>query len=1113
MELPSFIEDHISQIPALQLLMKLGYRYLTPEEALEARGNRSSNVLLETILKKQLGEINKIEYRGKEFSFSEANTNTAILALRDLPLQDGFLAANKAFYELVTLGKSLEQNVLGDKKSFSFKYIDWDNHENNIYHVTEEYSVLRSERTDTYRPDVILFINGIPMVVIECKSPKLKHPIDQSIEQHLRNQQEDGIRSLYHYSNLVIGLAVNEARYGTTATSKEFWSVWKEQFQISVDEQVYIQELQQLKNAPLPDNDRTVLFEERFRYVLQYFNQLEQNDLTITEQDKLLYNLCRPERLLDLIYHFTLFDDGVKKIGRYQQYFAVKWTLERISKVQPDGKRHGGVIWHTQGSGKSLTMVMLAQLIAMHPKIKNPRIVLVTDRVDLDDQITETFKKCHKVVRQATKGASKEAIKKFNGEALSERELEIFNKDSSLLGYLLQTDDSIITTIVNKFESLVNKASASFNSSNIFVLVDEGHRSHYGPLGVKVRKVFPNACFIAFTGTPLMKKEKSTAGKFGGIIPGTVYTISDAVEDKAVVPLLYEGRHNIMHVNEKPLDAFFDRISEPLTDYGKAALKRKYSGRNKLVQSLGFIENTAWDIAKHFSDNIQETGFKGQLVAPNKLSAIRYREKFMEIAKTNKNLRVSAAVLISPPDDREGEEDAFEESDDKVKAFYKAMMDKYGNPEKYEKATINSFKKQDEPEIIIVVDKLLTGFDAPHNQVLYLTRNLREHTLLQAIARVNRLAPGKDYGYIIDYYGNLENLDDALHTYSGLEEYDPEELIGTLTNIAKEIEKLPQAHSELWDIFKEVKNKYDEPAYEELLSDEARRHRFYEKLSIYVRILKLALSSLGFNNQTPEKQIEKYKKDAEFFLALRISVKRRYSDELDYKEYEAQVQKLIDKHITSDGDVLKITDLVNIFDKEERQAELEKVTGKAAKADHIATRTLKAINLRMNDDPVYYKKLSELIRKTIEEYHQQRINEAEYLARAKDFEDNFFNGRRENVPSILKNNPTAIAYYNLTTEELKEGLGGKPNRVEIAAEVATGFDDIIKSGVFDNNQPVVDWQKNDDIKGKMRIEMDDLLFEIKTKYDLELNFAHIDQLIEECIKVAESKYKSEWSTN
>lgn len=1077
MHLPSFKEEHISQVPALQFLIKLGYRYLTPEEALEVRGNRSSNVLLETILKKQLGLINKIEYKSKEFPFSEANINTAILALRDLPLQDGFMEASQAFYDLITLGKSLEQNVLGDKKSFSFKYIDWENPKKNVYNVTEEFSVLRSERTDTYRPDIILFINGIPIVVIECKSPKIKRPIHQAIEQHARNQQDDGIRSLYYYSNIVMGLAVNEAKYATTATGKEFWSVWKEQFRSAPEEHAYIQTIQQLKNEALPNNDRTVLFKERFRYVLQYFNQLEQEDLIVTEQDKMLYNLCRPERLLDIMYHFILFDDGIKKIARYQQYFAVRWTLERISKVQADGKRQGGVIWHTQGSGKSLTMVMLAQLIAMHPKIKNPKIVLVTDRVDLDDQITDTFKKCGKPVMNAS-----------TGEKLVE---------------LLETNsDAIITTIINKFQSAVSKAKEVFNSNNIFVLVDESHRTQYGTFNVKMQKVFPQACYIAFTGTPLLKKDKSTASKFGGIIPGTVYTISDAVADKAVVPLLYEGRHSIMQVNEKPLDTFFDRVAEPLTEYGKATLKRKFSSRNKVVQSLSFIENTAWDIVKHFTDNIQGTAFKAQLVAPNKLSAIRYREILKDIG------RVTVELLISAPDDREGEEDAFEESDDKVKAFYNAMMDKYGNQEKYEKAIINSFKKQDEPEIIIVVDKLLTGFDAPRNQVLYLTRNLREHTLLQAIARVNRLYPGKDYGYIIDYYGNLENLDDALHTYSGLEEYDEDELIGTLTNIAKEVEKLTQVHSELWDLFKEIKNKYDEPTYEELLSDEAKRHSFYEKLSVYLRVLKLALSSLEFNNNTPEKQIEKYKKDAAFFLALRVSVKRRYSDELDYKEYEAQVQKLIDKHITSDGEVLKITDLVNIFDKEKRQAVLEKVTGKAAKADHIASRTLKAISLKWYDDPVESKRLSELIKKTIEDYHQQRLNEAEYLAKAKDFEDAFFNGRRSNVPDAIKDNSTAISFYNLASEEFNDGLASKENKVDIAAEIAIEIDNVVKANVYEDDYPVIDWQKNEDIKGKISIEIDDLIFEIKNKYDLEISFDHIDQLIAECIKVAETKYKS-----
>src|SRR5690554_1497535 len=297
MAVPSFKEDHISQLPALKLLMNMGWKYLAPEQALEARGGRTSNVLLESVLRERLKTINKIEYKGKEFPFSDANVSKAILELRDLPVQDGFIAANKHFYELITLGKSLEQSVLGDKKSFTFHYIDWKHPENNIYHVTEEFSVLRTGSNEHYRPDIVLFINGIPVVVIECKSPKIKNPIDKAIEQQLRNQQEDGIRSLYQYSNIVMALATNEAKYATTATQKEFWSIWKELFKTKADETQWIDELQTLKNKPLPETERTTLFRERYKNVLTFFRNLEKEEQTVTEQDKLLYSLCRPERL------------------------------------------------------------------------------------------------------------------------------------------------------------------------------------------------------------------------------------------------------------------------------------------------------------------------------------------------------------------------------------------------------------------------------------------------------------------------------------------------------------------------------------------------------------------------------------------------------------------------------------------------------------------------------------------------------------------------------------------------------------------------------------------------------------------------------------------------
>jgi len=287
------------------------------------------------------------------------------------------------------------------------------------------------------------------------------------------------------------------------------------------------------------------------------------------------------------------------------------------------------------------------------------------------------------------------------------------------------------------------------------------------------------------TGTPLFKKDKSTAKRFGGIIDS--YTVDQAVRDKAVVPLLYEGRHAVQNVSEKSIDTYFTKVSESLTDYHKADLKKKFSRADQLNLADQKIYAIAWDISEHFRDNWQgRTPFKGQLVCANKETAIRYKNYLDEIGI------VSSDVLISPPDEREGEDSAYEKSTDRVKQFWAKMMAEHGNPKKYEKQIISRFKNQTDPEIIIVVDKLLTGFDEPKNTVLYITRSLRGHTLLQAIARVNRVHEDKEFGYIIDYYGVLGELDDALDLYSALDEFEEEDLGGTLTNIKEEITKLPQ---------------------------------------------------------------------------------------------------------------------------------------------------------------------------------------------------------------------------------------------------------------------------------------------------------------------------------
>ena len=389
----------------------------------------------------------------------------------------------------------------------------------------------------------------------------------------------------------------------------------------------------------------------------------------------------------------------------------------------------------------------------------------MTDRVDLDDQIYRTFPHCDMEPQQAQSG--RDLAKQLSGPK-----------------------SRIITTIIDKFENAVRKGKLRNESDNIFVLVDESHRGQYGAMHGRMRKVLPNACFIGFTGTPVMKKEKNTINKFGGLIQPT-YTIGRAVEDKAVVPLLYEGRDVEQRVDRKSIDRWFDMMTANLTKEQKADLKKKFTTTDQLNKAEQKVREIAFDISVHYRDNWQGTPYKAQLVAQDKSTALLYKKFLDEFGM------VSSEVLISGPDDREGNEEVDEENLPAVQQFWKKMMAKHGSEEQYNKNLINAFKNGDEPEIIIVVDKLLTGFDAPRNTVLYLTRQLKDHTLLQAIARVNRLCEGKDFGYIIDYRGVLQNLNKAFDLYGKLEEYDQADLEMTLVDVAEEIDKLPRRHTDL----------------------------------------------------------------------------------------------------------------------------------------------------------------------------------------------------------------------------------------------------------------------------------------------------------------------------
>jgi len=542
-------------------------------------------------------------------------------------------------------------------------------------------------------------------------------------------------------------------------------------------------------------------------------------------------------------------------------------------------------------------------------------------------------------------------------------------------------------------------------------------------------------------------------------------------------------------------------VSEPLNEIQKADFKKKFSRADQLNSAEQKIYAIAWNISLHFRDNWKNTPFKAQLVCDKKVNAIRYHEFLNEIGI------VSSEVLISSIDEREGEESAYEKSTEKENRFWKKMMDEHGNSKAYEKNIISRFKNQKDPEIIIVVDKLLTGFDEPKNTVLYLTRNLQSHKLLQAIARVNRIYPDKEFGYIIDYYGVIENLDTALELYSSFEDFDADDLEGTLININEEIKKLPQKHSELWDIFKTVSNRRDAEAYQLVLRDEAIRVLFYDKLAVFAKGLKLALSSIQFYKGVDEKTIKRYKDDLLMFIKLRLAVIERFSDTIDYKQYEGQIQKLIDTHVTTEK-VETITELVNIFDKDKFQLEVENTIGKAAKADKIASRTAKHISEKMDEDPAFYKKFSLMLKEAISDYEAKRINETIFLNRVQEIMNNVLAHTDSDIPDILRDKDVAKAFYGLCIESLNEKLQDPIVKKEISSMAAITIDNLIQKAVLDGGKPIIDWQYKTNITGKLLIEIGDFLIdEVRDKYHIALSFGEMDEMAGKCIEVAKLRYK------
>ena len=1025
MDKDAYLEINASQRPALALFEAMGYTYISPADCDKQRGSRY-HVLLRDILRGQLRRLNRYVYAGAENEFSAANIERAMEDL-DEPLTDGLVRTSEKIYDALLLGKSYPETV-GDGKmlSFNLRYIDWDNPQNNVFHVTEEFAVDSRDRQHNARPDIVLFINGIPFAVIECKAPHI--PVDEAVGQMIRNQQAAYIPQLFKFAQLVVATNKNAVKYATAGTPKKFWSVWKEQ-----DDEW----LQTRLKALVPDR-------------------------MPTEQDRNTVSLFSRERVFELIRYFILFDANVKKVCRYQQFFAVREIMKTIAESDEHGNRRSGVIWHTQGSGKSLTMVMLAKTILMELKDCHPRVVIVTDRKELDAQIAATFAHTRLTPARATSGRHL---------------MELVNSARA----------DVITSIINKFNT-VERQEVKNPSRDIFVLVDESHRSNYGLMATRMRSVFPNACYIGFTGTPLMKSEKNTMARFGRLIHK--YTIRDGVEDGAIVPLIYEGRFVEQKVDEENIDLWFKQTTRRLTEAQREDLRKKWSSIRRLTSTDARIKRIALDISEHFIEGYKDTGFKAMLATNYKRDAIRYLECFEQFGDLN------CAVVISPPDMREGVDDADEGADDLVVSFWSKMMRQYGDADRYEEAIKNRFC-DGEIDILIVCSKLLTGFDAPLCQVLYIDKELKEHGLLQAIARTNRLHEGKDYGLIVDYRGLIEKLDTAMDMYSGagLENFDGGDLKGVVVDVMAAIGNLRSAYTQLVELFAPVGSISDAEAVEVFLADDKMRQDFYTLLCAFGRALHLVLNAEQAYNALSKEERQKYQDTFIFFSKVRRSVKLQYCDAIDNAEYEPLMQNLLDTHLSVAG-LKKITSPIDILNKDDFEKELEELGSLRSKADAIASRMTRSISEKRDENPAYYDSFSKRIRDALALYKEKVISEAEYLAKMRTIMEDYHAGRSTvSYPERIKNNVHAQAFFGVLTALFDE-VEDERITPDFVAEVSEEITKIVAS------HSQVDWTNNKTIHDRISQDIDDLFYKYEKEHGLKLSFDLIDKIIDNVKTVA-----------
>lgn len=1041
---PNTSELYAAHIPALATLMRLGWEYRSPAQVMAWRGGSTREVLLRPVLTEFLSQ-HRFDYKGQSFPLSKECIQQVLATLAAPGLAEGLMSANEAVHDMLSLGITVNEFMPdGKRHAVTVPLVDWENIGRNSFLVTEEMEVQNASATGHRRPDVVGFVNGIPVVVIEAKRAASGNPnksmIEESISQMLRNQGVQEVPYLFAFAQVLVAVSQTDGRYGTTRTPKKFWATWNEEL-------ITKEERKTINSRPLSAEQVEALFTGKPDRVRDWFEGLWSKPVLPTEQDELLIGILSPERLLALLRYYILFYKNEKIIARYQQFFGIQALLGQVSQVDSKGSRKGGVVWHTTGSGKSFTMVFLSKLLVLNEALKRCRVVVVTDRVDLEKQLSRTF---------AAAGALG-LTSISTGEAGEAR----VGSGRELARQIGRGEQRVMFTLVQKFLSAIKHKECYNPSENLLVLVDEGHRSHGGENHQRMRKALPNAAYIAFTGTPLLKKDREeTVDTFGPIVHA--YTMRRAVEDGTVTPLFYEERRSDLDVNQAAIDKWFERITQGLTDGQQADLKRKYAKRGAIYGAENRIRLIAWDIALHFSENFKKLGMtlKAQVACDSKLSAIRYKKYLDETGL------VTSRVVISAPDTREGHSEVDEADLPEVQRWWSSNV--HGDPAEYERQAIEHFGMEGEPDLLIVVDKLLTGFDEPRNAVLYIDKPLKGHNLIQAIARVNRLHEEKAHGLLIDYRGILAALDTAINKYQSLEDYtqggyDIDDIDGLYRNVDTEYKRLPLLHRTLWSFFERVDNSRDMQAFRQVLmphyaldedgeeydSRQKLREDFYQALTDFGMCLQLARSSRSFfeDKSFTEDMIRTYKRDLKFFIELRQVAKQDAQETVDYSAYEKQIRKLVDRDVVG-VEVRESRDryVVNRLGDNPEDWDEQKTRNEA---DAIRTRTRKTIEQDLGDDPYAQRVFSELLKQAIEEADALFDYPGKQYALFREFEAQVAERRTPGVPEELAGRPHAKAYFGvfrlvIGDESVEAWMLDDPNAlVQLALEIDATVSDVV----------------------------------------------------------------------